>query len=471
MNMFGRKKELESIHREYQDKLNTIREAHQAEIQLLKEAHAAEISSLQEAQKAQLQVLYQESGCLKEKCEALQSDNDRVYAGHKGMEEEIHFLKYRIQTLDELHESVVFGNWPHDGSFRGYTCRYPFERIEILPRGEVYTCCSGHIKHNYYIGNIYEENASLAEIWNSTKAKKLRYAVEEGNFEFCQKNCRYLYMAAKGAKEHTLQLNPVKPLSDKRGDLKKTWQDYTAEAMPKYIMLSCDESCNLQCPTCRSSVRVLEKRESERLYQRLMEVVRPALKDCELLGALGTGELFASSAVSRFLQTVCAEEFPKLSLILTTNLQLLDQKKWEEFPNLLGMPKTIRVSVDAATKEVYEENRCGGGWERLLKNLAYLCSLRKDPDAHVEYLCLNFVVQKNNYEEMEAFADMAERMGVDAVEFQRMGNWGTFTGDEYKKRDVFSVEHPDYKKAVSLLQKVMQRDGKKIEVIQNILLG
>ena len=80
-------------------------------------------------------------------------------------------------------------------------------------------------------------------------------------------------------------------------------------------------------------------------------------------------------------------------------------------------------------------------------------------------------MQKNNYEEMEAFADMAERMGVDAVEFQRMGNWGTFTGDEYKKRDVFSVEHPDYKKAVSLLQKVMQRDGKKIEVIQNILLG
>lgn len=86
----------------------------------------------------------------------------------------------------------------HDGSFRDYTCRNPFENVEILPRGEVYTCCSAYLKHNYAIGNIFNED--FQEIWNSEKARRLRRSVQEGNFEFCQKYCKCLYDAAKNRK-------------------------------------------------------------------------------------------------------------------------------------------------------------------------------------------------------------------------------------------------------------------------------
>lgn len=243
--MFGMKKELQCIRREYQEKLRMIKEAHktehnainakhqeelesldkkynaleerlqaldsahkaelealeeawQAEIKSLKEGHREKIRLLQEEKEAQLQALRKETSLFKETCEALQADNDRVYAGHRGLEEEIHFLKFRAQTLDELHESVVFGRWPHDGSFRDYTCRNPFENVEILPRGEVYTCCSAYLKHNYAIGNIFNED--FQEIWNSEKARRLRRSVQEGNFEFCQKYCKCLYDAAKNRK-------------------------------------------------------------------------------------------------------------------------------------------------------------------------------------------------------------------------------------------------------------------------------
>lgn len=404
--------------------------------------------------------MLQEIDRLKTECVRLQADNDRIYAGHRGLEEEINYLKYRIGTLDELHESVSFRYWPHDGSFKDYTCKYPFERIEILPRGEVYTCCSGYIKHNYYIGNIYEEYESFEEIWNSDKAKKLRYSVSEGNFEFCQKKCRFFHMPAS-------EDNPIVSKSSIQSH--NCWEEYAINTTPKYIMLSCDETCNLRCPSCRSATRALSKEESDKLYERLMNLVRPMLKGCELLGALGTGELFASNAVSRFLKTINIEEFPHLHLILTTNLQLVNEEKWKEFSNLLEIPKTMRISVDGASKETYEKNRFGGSWEILQNNLSYLCELRKNPAAHVDWVGLNFVVQDNNYREMEDFIAMAENLEVDAVEFQKLGNWGTFSEQDYIKKDVLNSRNPYYDETMRIFTNIMNKGSNKLQIIQNIL--
>lgn len=427
------------------------------------ETEKAQWNDCQEKNCSERESLLQETEQLRNRCSQLQADNDRVYAGPRGMEEEINYLKYRISTLDELHESIVFGNWPHDGSFKNYTCRYPFERLEILPRGEVYTCCSGHIKHNYYIGNIYEDSTDFEGIWNSDKAKKLRYSVQEGNFEFCQKKCKFFHMPLD-------EDNPIRPkeITDETFSCKE-WKDFGIKTTPKYIMLSCDESCNLRCPSCRSHIKALRKEESDKLFDRLTKIVRPMLKDCELLGALGTGEIFASSAISRFLKTISATEFPRLNLILTTNLQMADEAKWNEFSNLLDIPKTMRISMDGASKETYEKNRLGGVWERLQENLAYLCKLRKDPDAHVDHICLNFVVQDNNYHEMKAFTAMAEELGVDAVEFQKLTNWGTYSEQEFIGKDVLNSNHPCHEVVINTLKELLEPSSRKIEIIQNIL--
>lgn len=82
-----------------------------------------------------------------------------------------------------------------------------------------------------------------------------------------------------------------------------------------------------------------------------------------MLTALASGEIFASSAVSRFLKTITVQEFPNLQLTIISNLQLADEKKWEEFSNLRYIPKTVKVSIDASCASTYEENRRGGGVE------------------------------------------------------------------------------------------------------------
>lgn len=401
---------------------------------------------------------------LKEWCDFLQKNHDWVYAGHRGLQEEIYFLKYRISTLDELHESVVQGTGIHDGSLKRYKCMYPFERIEILPRGEVYTCCSGYIKHNYYIGNIYEQ--SFDEIWNSERALKLRYSVSNGNFEYCMENCTWLHRENIEGEADTDITNPI---VDRTGeDYVDNWKKCRVDCSPRYIALSCDETCNLTCPTCRNVTKALKKEEAERLYERLERVVRPMLRDCEELDALGSGDIFASYALSKFYKTLTADEFPKLKLKIVTNLQLLTLEKWNEMNNLWSIPIKLFVSVDAAEKETYEKNRRRGSWEVLCSNLSFIREWRKREDNKIEFLCLNYVVQKNNLKQIEDFVKFGEEYGADVVEFQKMGNWGTFSDEEFWKRNTTDPHSTLYWEACKRLKEVMAQEWK-VKIVQNIL--
>lgn len=439
--------------------------ARNAEFEKERQRAAAERNELQE------KIAYQEreKEMLAAQNTSLNQELQRVYAGHRGMEEEIDFLKFRITTLDDLHESVVQGTWPHDGSLKKYACTFPFERIEILPQGEVYTCCSAYLKHNYYIGNINTDG--FEDIWNSEKAQNLRKSVATGNFEYCQASCKYLHDAKamdypstpRGASS-TQQESPLIP---RCGCAYSRMQSWKLNTLPRKITLSCDESCNLACSSCRSAVRGLSTQQSEALYQSLMKNVRPLLRDCELLSALGSGDIFASRAVSGFLASLQAAEFPKLKLFLITNLQLFDAIKWEQLPNLHAIPIKFSVSVDGACKATYETNRRGGTWERLQKNLHFLCELKNSPDGKIESICLNMVVQENNFREMDDFVSMAEELGADYIEFQKFGNWGTFSPEEYARRNVADMAHEHHGEFMDTLHNVMKRSGP-VKIIENI---
>lgn len=396
--------------------------------------------------------------------EELYKDNQRLYAGHQGLMDEINFLKFRASTLDNLHESVVQKKWPHDGSLQGKKCLWPFERIEILTGGEVYTCCTVYLKHNYFLGNIFEQ--PFEQIWNSEKAKKLRFSVTNGNYEYCMDDCKWLIETKYGKKLDSGALNPICDLE--KSDTKESWQDFSAMRYPRYITLTCDKTCNLSCPTCRNCVQGLNIEKADELYHKLEQNVLPLLPHCELLGGLGSGDIFASRAVSEFYKQLTIEKYPKLKLYLLTNMQLLTPEKWNEFSNLHDFPIRLSVSIDAANRETYEVNRRGASWDVLCENLKFFREWRRKETNKIEFLSVNFVVQKNNFRQMEEFIHFAETMEADVVEFQKFQNWGSFSETEFDERNVFDEKNLLHEEACGILRNII-RSEYKVDVIQNIL--
>lgn len=81
---------------------------------------------------------------------------------------------------------------------------------------------------------------------------------------------------------------------------------------------------------------------------------------------------------------------------------------------------------------------------------------------------MSFVVQKNNYHQIEDFIHFAERMEADIVEFQQIANWGTFSDEEFSERNVLNPQHPEYQEAYSILVKATEYQGK-VRVMQNLI--
>ena len=397
----------------------------------------------------------------KQNQEKLQKEKREIYSDYVRVTEEYNRMTYNASTLDKLHEDVVLRRWNNDTHLQKFTCTMPFEFLDIFSEGDAYCCCCDFVKAGYSLGNIYEK--SFEELWNCENIQKLRYCVSMGDFEYCNSICSTLHSKP----EDEINMVGLPPLQYRK-DYNYNYKKYTECKLdhgPKYIKLECDKTCNLSCPSCRSSVKGLNEEESERVYNMLMEKVYPNLQDCEYLIGNNAGELLASKALIKFYQLLSHEKFPKMQLMIYSNGMLLDKEHVDQLSNLKGMPIIYSVSVDAAEKETYEKLRRGGKWEKLDANLLYIKSLLSE-DKNIQ-LRLNFCVQKDNYKQIPQFMKLAKKWGASIVALQLMTDWGTMPVEEFKEKNVIHESNPHRQEALKLVKEAV--DESEITVVTNIL--
>ena len=197
---------------------------------------------------------------------------------------------YNLQHLNKIFEDNVNLLWSGCTKRKQWHCTNPFSRIGIDGSGSVYTCCKNYLKFDYSIGNAFTN--SLDEIWNSDIAKKLRYSVSNGNFEYCSEQYCSALREPSDFPDIMISRNASPFTKHDR------WQDYSLGVMPKKISLACDLSCNLRCASCRNHVISNSDEKNKQIASMLENFVRPALRDCVLLASCGGGEFFASKPLA-----------------------------------------------------------------------------------------------------------------------------------------------------------------------------
>jgi hypothetical protein len=166
------------------------------------------------------------------------------------------------------------------------------------------------------------------------------------------------------------------------------------------------------------------------------------------------------------------EKYPNTkNLHLHTNANGWTEKMWNFLSNLHSIPRiTAEISIDACTKETYEQIRLGGKWNILYNNLHFIFT--KIPN--LDFVRLTFVVQNNNYFEMCGFVKMADyfqkmnEMKTE-VNFIHINNWGTFTSSEFKIKNMADNEHPEntlFLNEVSKLKELKQ-NYKNLQIFTN----
>lgn len=307
--------------------------------------------------------------------------------------------------------------------YQGKFCSVPWDTIQIDEDGDVMLCgCQQHMP--YVIGNIYQ--TALKEIWTSPIANRVRDSVADGDFTYCAWSCPHLNI-----------------LTDRPDQLPEL------PSFPLIVKIDLDRSCNLKCPSCRLEV-IIEKNgpkidTQKSVYQ---EIVNWALEHPEqtvTVIPVASGEIFASHSGLAFLESLRNYPLDNLKVRLTSNGTLI-AKNQDLIKQLESVITKWSISLDAATEDTYTRVR-GGDWSALLEGLDVI------QPWHGDRLQLNFCIQRDNYQEIESFAQLANQYGA-FIQYQKLMDWGHQSVEWIKSNNVFNRTTQTFDQVLDRLAKV-----------------
>jgi len=309
-----------------------------------------------------------------------------------------------------------------------FVCNVPFTSLEIH-NNVCFVCCPSWLPNKIEISEI-----PLKDMWNSEPIIDIRKSMLDGTFKYCNKEmCPYLSKLIKDG----IETGPITLKSNSVSHQNLIIENNT----PDYIVMNFDRTCNYKCPSCRVDLIVEDSKGIQRVEKTIEDIDKYYSQHVKTLYITGSGDPFVSVGFRNYLRKFNPKKYPNLEKIhFHTNASMWNKEMWDSMPNVHKYVKSCEISIDAGTKDTYEnKTRLGGDWENLMNNLKFINTLRMRVKT-------SFVVQDTNYMEMETFYNLMYSIFGKKVNvfFGKITNWGTFSEGEFKLKQVWDVEHPEH---------------------------
>lgn len=311
-------------------------------------------------------------------------------------------------TLGELlmQPSWMLRKTVFDTNCYDVECRTFFNHAELSKNGIVLACCGPFVAG--ILGNV--EHNTIDEIWKGIVHKIMCLSVNNRTYSFCDPS-----------------MCPVFIGRSSKGNFDFGRQYLQMQEKPTNFLVNFEDSCNLYCESCRNHVKIASGKELEKNLHYADIVVDSVLPHLDFIIMAGTGEVFVGKGYERLYTSNAMSNIKWIRLL--TNGMLFNEKNWKKISRGKTGKFILTVSIDAATKDTYEELRRGGNFDILKRNMEFAAKLRKE--GKLSYFRLNFVVQRKNYKEMPLFVQWGRDLGVDEVFFTKILNFGTYTQEEF----------------------------------------
>lgn len=335
----------------------------------------------------------------------------------------------------------------------GKYCSKLYNWLEVDMWGKCWMCCPSWLP--YHIGNILEE--SIEEIWNGAKAQELRKQIFDGTWNYCQASFCPLIQGDNLPDIKDILDGSHQKVNQHELDALKSKSLISTE-LPTCINFSNDESCNLKCPSCRTTKLLYtvgtEYDRRKIINDKIVEafLTTPTERKFSIF-VTGSGDPFASKIYRDMLYNLNGNDFPNLSVVMQTNGVMYTEKMWNNISKIHSNLTDCRISFDAATKDTYEnKTRLNGDWDLLLSNCKFLDSKRNEfPNFRISY---DFVVQKDNYKEMKQYIELvtANYPNFFQICFSMVSDWGTWAPEIYNEKCIWKNNHPEHQEFLDCLK-------------------
>ena len=291
--------------------------------------------------------------------------------------------------------------YPRQTHLEDRSCGHTKQSMSIDSKGRVFHChCDGWLPFN---NKTLLKFDSIEEIFTSPMALKLQQSTAKGgSFKFCNTlHCR-------------IRKVNLRPSSESRN-----------------FIIAIDDSCNLQCASCREDLIFLKSGVVFEYRQNLMRHFKKMLSQDESPSRTtigGNGDAFASVVYKNFLFDLDLRDDQVLTL--KTN-GILIERTIEKY-NFINNIASLDISIDAGTESTYDVLRAPGKWHKLIDNIKFARQLNINTQ-------LNFVVQSRNLYDIESFLELCDKLDC-TPKLTMVEDWGTW--HNFHEHDVTDKRNP-----------------------------
>lgn len=195
------------------------------------------------------------------------------------------------------------------------------------------------------------------------------------------------------------------------------------------IMLKVETSalCNLSCPGCMQGHNKKHFKSDMRIsLERFKILADETANKIPLFLLYHRGEPFLNANMLDILSILSSRG---TSSSISSNFCL--PFKQDFFKDLVKSGLThVVMSVDGATKDIYDKYRIGGNFDLVTNNIKELSQAKKELKSATPIIELQFIVFDHNKDQSESILAYAQRIGVDRVSFVRdmVCNQGQYLG-------------------------------------------
>jgi radical SAM protein with 4Fe4S-binding SPASM domain len=180
--------------------------------------------------------------------------------------------------------------------------------------------------------------------------------------------------------------------------------------MPMKIGMEPTTSCNLRCPECPSGLRNFTRPTGMLVPEHFERFTDELHRDLIYLLLYFQGEPYLNPG---FLQMAAYAVKKGIYTATSTNGHYLDEERAHK--TVQSGIHEVLVSVDGVTQESYAKYRVGGNLEKVKEGIRNLVAARTAAKSKTPVVLLQFIVFRQNEQEVDAVRKMGEELGVDKV--------------------------------------------------------
>lgn len=255
-------------------------------------------------------------------------------------------------------------------------------------------------------------------------ATRLAFKNEDG-YDELMNLAKYIKQRLDGLREKILQ-NKSKP--------QRRW---------RLLQVESAIACNLRCVMCPWREITKNSENHGLMSQHVWDAIRPHLPQVRSIDFTGGGEPLLQP---KLVDWIAEAKDAGCETGFLSNGLLLKHAKLEEILDA-GLD-WICISMDGATSDMYEKIRVGSSFERVCENVSNIANLRS---AKTPKTMINFVLMDLNNHQIEDIVRLAEKLGVDQVNFKQCD---VIRGDAGKGHGLFG---PKETREIRRLKKSLEK--------------